>query len=83
MNYYQDANKIIFRRYRMIRKIIWSLKYENSIVFSNYITTLTCSVYRHMMSLYGSYSCLFDLNNYYKAMCIDEMNERIKLEKSF
>ena len=32
--------------------------------------------------IYGENMCLVALNDYYENMCIDEMYERIKLEKS-
>lgn len=83
MNYYQNASKIIFRRYRMIRKVIWCLPYVDLNSFTSNITILISAVYTQMRVMYRNHSCLLDLNIYYRNVCIDEMNERIELEKSF
>lgn len=81
MSYYQNASKIMYRRYRIVRKTIWTFNYINSASFSSDIILLMASVHYHMRSLYAGYSCLLDLNNYYYKMCINEMHERVDLEK--
>lgn len=81
MNYYQNANKRIFRRYRMIRKVIWCLPYVNLNSFTSNIAILISAVYTQMRVRYKNYSCLLDLNIYYRNLCLEEMHERIILER--
>ena len=80
MSFYQTKNKIIYRRYRMIRRIIWSFKFTDCVSFRANIMLLInlISSYTHMV--YGEYDCLLNLDEYYVTMCIDEMYKRIKLE---
>ena len=81
MNYYQNASKKIFRRYRMIRKVIWGLPYVNVYSFSSNISILRSAVFSQMNYRYKNNSCLLYLINYYSNMCSEEMCERIELEK--
>lgn len=80
MSFYQIKNKIIYRSYRMIRKIIWSFRFTDYVSFRANIMLLInlISSYTHMV--YGEYECLLNLDEYYSSMCIDEMYKRIKLE---
>lgn len=80
MNFYQIKSKIIYRRYRLVMKIIYSFKYCNSIQFiANMLLLLHCvSDYNYMC--YGNYECLSKLIDYYEIQCIDIMYIRAKLE---
>lgn len=80
MNFYKIKNKLIYRRYRLIRKIIWNSKYIDRESFRSDIMLLINIVNSYTDLLYGHYNCLCRLNNYYTIMCINEMNERIRLE---
>lgn len=80
MSFYQDKNKIIYHRYRMIIKIIWSFRYINSVSFRANILLLINLIYSYTFMVYGEHGCLVDLNDYYSEMCIDEMYKRLKLE---
>lgn len=83
MSFYQDKNKIIYRRYRLIGHIIWSFKFVDCVSFRANIMLLInlISSYTHMV--YGAYECLLNLDDYYATLCIDEMHKRIKLENAF
>ena len=83
MSYCRNANKLIYRNYRMIRKIIWLLRFTDYVSFRANIMLLInlISSYTHMV--YGEYECLLNLDEYYATMCIDEMYKRIKLEISY
>lgn len=80
MSFYRDKYKIIYRRYRMIRKFIWTTKFIEPTSFRADIMLLINleASYTHM--IYGANMWLVALNDY-ENMCIDEMYERIKLEK--
>lgn len=80
MNYYYNASKIIYRRYRILRKIIQTFEYTNLSEFRNAITILIGAVYDSMNTFYGVYPCLFYLNTYYKTMCFEAMYVRIDIE---
>lgn len=82
MSFYRDKSKIIYRRYRMIRKFIWTTKFIEPTSFRANIMLLVNIVDSYTFMIYGNYRDLVILNNYYTQMCIDEMYERIKIEKS-
>lgn len=81
MSFYRDKYKIIYRRYRMIRKFIWTTKFIEVTSFRANIMLLVNIVDSYTFMTYGAYIDLVILNNYYAEMCIREMRERIKLEK--
>lgn len=83
MSFYQIKNKIIFRRYRMIRKIIWSINITDCVSFRADIMLLINLISSYTLMVYGENECLLNLVNYYAKMCIDEMHSRIKLENSY
>ena len=80
MSYYKVQNKIIYHRYRTIRKVIWNSKYITRESFRSDIMSLISILNSYTDLVYGHHKCLYHLNNYYTEMCIDEMNERIRLE---
>lgn len=82
MSFYRDRSKIIYRRYRMIRKFIWTTKFIEPTSFRSDIMLLINIVNYYTYMIYGDYIRLVALNAYYADICIDEMYERIKLEKS-
>lgn len=79
MSFYRDKYKIIYHRYRMIRKFIWTTKFIEPISFRADIMLLINLIASYTRMIYGEYMWLVDLNDYYANMCIDEMHERIKL----
>ena len=80
MSFYQIKNKIIFRKYRMIRKIIWTINITDCVSFKANIMLLISmiSAYTYMVS--GNYSQLVALNDFYECMCLEEMDKRLMLE---
>lgn len=82
MSFYRDKYKIIYRRYRMIRKFIWTTKFIEPTSFRADIMLLINLIASYTHMIYGANMWLVALNDYYENMCIDEMYERIKLEKS-
>lgn len=80
MSFYQTKNKIIYRRYRMIRRIIWSIKFTDCVSFRANIMLLINLISSYTYTVYGEYERLLNLDEYYATMCIDEMYKRIKLE---
>lgn len=82
MSFYRDKYKILYRRYRMIRKFIWTTKFIEPTSFRADIMLLINLIASYTHMIYGANMWLVALNDYYENMCIDEMNERIKLEKS-
>lgn len=80
MSYYQNASKIIYRRYRVIRKIIQTFEYTNARSFSNGIVILINAVFYQMNAFYGCYSCLARLNIYYRGKCLEELYVRNDIE---
>lgn len=82
MSFYRDKNKIIYRRYRMIRKFIWTTKFIKPASFRADIMLLINLISSYTFMIYGDYMWLVALNDYYVNVCIDEMYERIKIEKS-
>lgn len=82
MSFYRDKYKIIYRRYRMIRKFIWTTKFIEPISFRSDIMLLINLIASYTHMIYAANMWLVALNDYYENMCIDEMHERIKLEKS-
>lgn len=82
MSFYRDKYKIIYRRYRMIRKFIWTTKFIKPASFRADIMLLINLISSYTFMIYGEYMCLVALNDYYANVCIDEMYERIKIEKS-
>lgn len=82
MSFYQDKSKIIYRRYRMIRKFIWTTKFIEPTSFRANIMLLINMTASYTFMIYGEYMWSVALNDYYAQMCIDEMYERIKIEKS-
>lgn len=81
MNFYKIKNKIIYRKYRMVKKIIWSIKYTDMKSFKSDIMTLIHTVNYYNYLMYGEYNCLYELNSYYAEMCIDEMDKRLKVKE--
>lgn len=82
MSFYRDKYKIIYRRYRMIRKFIWTTKFIKPASFRADIMLLINLISSYTFMIYGEYMWLVALNDYYENVCIDEMYERIKIEKS-
>lgn len=80
MSYYQNASKIIYRRYRVLRKIIQTFEYTNSNAFSTNMLMLVRAVYVDMNILYGDYLCLSYLNNYYRDKCLEMIYNRNDIE---
>ncbi len=83
MSFYRYKNKIIYRRYRMIRKFIWTTKFIDPTSFQANIMFLINLIASYTHMTYATDMWLVALNNYYENMCIDEMYERIKLEKKY
>lgn len=81
MSFYRDKHKIIYRRYRMIRKFIWTTKFIHPTSFRADIMLLINTISSYTFMIYGEYMWLVALNDYYANMCIAEMHERIKIEK--
>lgn len=80
MSFYQEKNKIIYRRYRIIRKIIRNTKFTGLLSYrQNMLLIITCISNYNFMS-YGKYEPLVKIIDYYEKMCIDDMYKRIKLE---
>lgn len=82
MSFYRDKSKIIYRRYRMISKFIWTTKFIELASFRADIMLLINMISSYTYMIYGEYMWLVALNDYYAERCIDEMYERIKIEKS-
>lgn len=82
MSFYRDKYKILYRRYRMIRKFIWTTKFIKPASFRADIMLLINLISSYTFMIYGEYMWLVALNDYYANVCIDEMYERIKIEKS-
>ena len=82
MTYYQIKNKLIYRRYRVLKTIIWEIKYIDIKRFKCIVLLLINIIYTHTNSIYGCDDYLYRLNNYYSKLCIDEMNERIFIEEN-
>lgn len=82
MSFYRDKYKIIYRRYRMVRKFIWTTKFIKPASFRADIMLLINLISSYTFMIYGDYMWLVALNDYYANVCIDEMYERIKIEKS-
>lgn len=81
MSFYRDKSKIIYRRYRMIRKFIWTTKFIEPSSFRANIMLLINIVDSYTFIIYGNFRDLVILNDYYAEICIREMHERIMLEK--
>lgn len=82
MNFYKIKSKLIYHRYRVIRKVIWSIKYISKESFKSDIMVLINITNSYTDLVYGEYKELYCLNNYYTELCMEEMYERIKLEKA-
>lgn len=82
MNFYKIKSKLIYHRYRVIRKVIWSIVYISEQSFKSDIMTLINITNSYTDLVYGEYKELYRLNNYYTKLCMDEMNERILLQKA-
>lgn len=82
MNFYKIKSKLIYHRYRVIRKVIWNIKYISKNSFRSDIMVLINMTNSYTDLVYGEYKELYRLNNYYTKLCMEEMNERIKLEKT-
>ena len=79
MSGYTNIAKMIFRKYRIVRSIIWSIEYIDSPKFINSILQLIDIVHSFILILYSKEIDLIRLNDYYAEMCIDEMSKRLKL----
>ena len=82
MSDYGNSAKMIFRKYRIVRSIIWSIKCTDSPKFRTNIIQLIDIVHSFILILYSKETDLIRLNDYYAEMCIDEMHERLRLEMS-
>lgn len=82
MTYYQIKNKLIYRRYRVLKSIIQEIKYINIKSFKCNVLLLLDIIYSYTNSIYGCDDYLYRLNNYYSKLCIAEMNERIFIEEN-
>ena len=80
MSGYRNSANMIFRKYRIVRSIIWSIEYIDSPKFINSILQLIDIVHSFILILYSKETDLIRLNDYYAEMCIDEMHERLRLE---
>ena len=80
MSGYRNSAKMIFRKYRIVRSIIWSIECIDSPKFRNNIMQLIDIVYSFILILYSKEPMLMRLNDYYATMCIDEMYKRLNLE---
>lgn len=69
----------LYRRYRLI-KIIWTYKYTDSTNFKANIMLLISMVSGYTYMIYGNYSQLVALNDFYKCMCLKEMHKRLMIE---
>lgn len=81
MSYCRTANKLIYRKYRIIRRIIWTIPFINLTEYRKSMLSIINTLYYQTKSLYSFYACLVNANNYYRIMCIEEMHERIRLNK--
>ena len=77
---YRNSAKIIFRKYRIVRSIIWSIECIDLRKFRNNIMQLIDIVHSFILILYSKEIDLIRLNDYYAEMCIDEMHERLRIE---
>lgn len=82
MNFYKIQSKIIYHRYRVIRRVIWNIKYISEKSFNSDIMVLINITNSYTDLVYGEYKELGCLNNYYTKLCMKEMYDRIKLEKA-
>ena len=80
MSGYENSAKMIFRKYRIVRSIIWSIKCTDLSKFRTNIIQLIGIVHSFILILYSKDTDLIHLNDYYAEMCIDEMHERLRLE---
>lgn len=80
MSFYQTKNKIIYRRYRMVKKVIWSFEYIDAVSFRCNIMLLINIISSYNFITYGPYECLNNLDEYYASLCVAEMYMRIHLE---
>ena len=80
MSGYRNNAKMIFRKYRIVRSIIWSIKYTDFSKFRTNIMQLIGIVHSFILILYSKETDLIRLNDYYAEMCIDEMYGRLRLE---
>ena len=82
MSGYGNSAKMIFRKYRIVRSIIWSIECIDSQKFRTNIIQLIDIVHSFILILYSKDTDLIRLNAYYADMCIDEMHERLRLATS-
>lgn len=82
MNFYKIKSKLIYHRYRVIRKVIWNIEYTSKVSFMPDIMALINITNSYTDLVYGEYKELHCLNNYYTKLCMEEMYERIQLEKT-
>ena len=80
MNGYRNIAKMIFRKYRIVRSIIWSIECIDLQKFRNNIIQLIDIVHFFILILYSKETNLIRLNDYYAEMCIDEMYGRLRIE---
>ena len=80
MSGYANSAKMIFRKYRIVRSIIWSVRCIDLPKFRTNIIQLIDIVHSFILILYSKETDLIRLNEYYAEMCIDEMHERLRLE---
>lgn len=55
MSFYRDKYKIIYRRYRMIRKFIWTTKFIKPASFRADIMLLINVISSYTFMIYGDY----------------------------
>ena len=80
MSGYGNSAEMIFRKYRIVRSIIWSIKWTDLPKCRTNIIELIGIVHSFILILYSKEIDLIRLNDYYAEMCIDEMHERLRLE---
>ena len=80
MSGYRNSANMIFRKYRIVRSIIWSIECIDTQKFRTNIIQLIDIVHSFILILYSKETDLIRLNDYYAEMCIDEMHKRLRLE---
>ena len=80
MSGYRNIANMIFRKYRIVRSIIWSIECIDSQKFRTNIIQLIGIVYYFILILYSKETDLIRLNDYYAEMCIDEIYEDFVIE---
>ena len=82
MSGYRNSANMIFRKYRIVRSIIWSIRCTDLPKFRTNTIQLIGIVHSFILILYSKETDLIRLNDYYAEMCIDEMHERFKIRNA-